>query len=156
MAQQAFRVVEGFGQEAQACQGAAFEAVVESNLLTSALASGLGGATALAAHSFCNGLSAIPELHPWLHGELVGLGLLFQQACMKELGLEAPEGLEKTEGLLGSWNLPTRLPKAALTPELLKAACQKMLHPDETIHLLPGSERLNPKTLERLVLALSA
>ena len=139
MAQHAFRVVSEFGKEALACQGAAFEAVLEANLLTSALASSLGGATAMAAHSFCNGLSLLPEFRTWLHGELVGAGLLFQEACFRELGADPPDGHAGVKPLLGSWGLPVRLPGKGLEGEALEGVCQKILAGEETIDLAPRS-----------------
>lgn len=157
-AREACRIVEDAGAKALDGDAAALDAVIEANLYLSAQASCLGGGLALAAHSLCNGLSLVPELRTWLHGELVGVGLLFQDACMKELGLPGRGGIYPAlqdpaglESLLKSLSLPVRLPASSLPPATLAAVIEKTLAADETIHLLPGSERLSPAFLQGIL-----
>ena len=73
----------------------AFEQVVQTNILKSALSSSLG-APAWLAHVFCNVISCLEESRFLLHGERVARGLLFQSVFLKM------EMVENTE--LSDWN----------------------------------------------------
>jgi glycerol dehydrogenase len=151
LAKQAHEIIINFGAEALSGSDAAWTAAVEANLYQSALASCLGGGMALAAHSFCNGLSIVPELKTWLHGELVGVGLLFQERLLKsEVG--SPKSESRLEQTLKSLRLPVRLPK--LPEDMVGKVCDKMVAQGETIHLIPETDRLNPENLRSLLLSL--
>lgn len=66
--------------------GSPNELLWEANLKLSAQASVEGGAPAAWAHDYCAAASKNPESRAWLHGEWVGLGLLFQA---EKLGQDA-------------------------------------------------------------------
>jgi 3-dehydroquinate synthetase len=75
-----------------------------------------------------------------LHGEAVGLGLLWQEALIARAG-SATMGVDAMERLLKGWGLPTRLPLGLDLGRLSRDA----LAADESVHLLgldPGVEGL--------------
>jgi glycerol dehydrogenase len=109
----------------------AFDACVEACLLASAAASCAGEAPAAAAHSLANALSKQAAGRGLLHGEAVGLGLLWQEALLKQVDRENMEGL-RLRALLGGWGLPTALPPGLDLGRLLADA----LAEDETVHLM--------------------
>lgn len=117
--------------------------VWEASLRLSALASNLGDAPAAAAHSFCAGISLMPESRPWLHGEWVGLGLLFQASL-----------LGQDSSLLKAWleshTLLSRMPLAMTNPD---AIARRIFRDDESIHAMRGAKDL---TLQHIHNALSA
>jgi glycerol dehydrogenase len=110
---------------------AAFDAVVEACLLWSSAASCAGSAPAAAAHSLANALGRQPAGAALLHGEAVGLGLLWQESLLERAGRETMEG-PPLAPLLASWGLPTELP-AGLDLERLS---RDALAAGETVHLL--------------------
>jgi glycerol dehydrogenase len=132
LARRAADVCEASGAEALAAPGsAAFDGVLEACLLWSAAASCLGSAPAAAAHSLANALGRQAPGKALLHGEAVGLGLLWQEALLGREGRATlPAGA--LAALLRSWNLPTALPRG-LDLERLGADA---LAPDESVHLL--------------------
>lgn len=136
LARRAAMVCEGCGDEALSGQGAsAFEQALEACLLLSAAASGAGQAPAAAAHSLANALSRQPQGKALLHGEAVGLGLLWQEALLRAKGSENMRDASREGSLarrLKGWGLPTALP-AGLD---IRALLQDAMAPGETVHLL--------------------
>lgn len=131
LAQRAATVCVELGAEALALtEGAALDACLEACLLWSALISNAGQAPAAAAHSLANALGRQAQGKGLLHGEAVGLGLLWQEALLGAApsanigGALAP--------LLASWGLPTVLPVGLDLDGLLRDAWR----PEETLHLL--------------------
>ncbi len=132
---------------------------LEAVTLMSGLASCLGEVPAAAAHSLANGLSLLPACRQLLHGELVGLGLLWQDLILMELGRPLPGGCPDPaarRALLQSWGLPLSIPAQGLGPEALAAAVAKSLEEGESIHGIPGLEGLEPRRLCSLLEALTA
>jgi glycerol dehydrogenase len=132
---------------------------LEAVTLMSALASCLGEVPAAAAHSLANGLSLLPGCRQLLHGELVGLGLLWQDLILMELGRPLPGGcpdLAARRAQLQSWGLPLAIPAQGLNPEILARVVAKSLQEGESIHGIPGLERLEPSRLHSLLEALIA
>jgi glycerol dehydrogenase len=116
---------------------AAFDAVLEACLLSSAAASCLGSAPAAAAHSLANALSRQEAGRSLLHGEAVGLGLLWQESLLARAG-RATIGGDAMARLFRSWDLPTRLPAGLDLGRLSRDAFAA----DESVHLLglePGA-----------------
>ena len=107
------------------------DACLEACLLQSAAASCAGEAPAAAAHSLANALSRQQPGRALLHGEAVGLGLLWQEALLKSVERENIE-LGRLKALLTTWGLPVALP-----PGLdLDRLCSDALAGDESVHLL--------------------
>jgi len=132
---------------------------LEAVTLMSALASCLGEVPAAAAHSLANGLSLLPACRELLHGELVGLGLLWQDAIFQELGRPLPGGCQSPaarRALLKSWGLPVAIPAKGLDGAGLAAVVGKALQEGESIHGIPGLERLEPRRLQSLLEAMTA
>lgn len=88
---------------------AAFARCLEACLPASAAASCLGSAPAAAAHSLADALSRQPAGKTLLHGEAVGLGLLWQERLLGE-GKRATIEQGRLAGLLEAWGLPIVLP----------------------------------------------
>lgn len=122
------------------------ERLWDASLRLSAEASRLGGAPAAAAHSFCAGMSLLEKSAAWLHGEWVGLGLLFQ--C-RLLGQDSGA----LEAWLGSQGLMTCLPFGLDDGELARVA-GKILAPEESIWLLEGQMGLGPQAVRDALLSL--
>jgi glycerol dehydrogenase-like iron-containing ADH family enzyme len=121
---------------------AALDACLEACLLHSAAASCAGEAPAAAAHSLADALSRQPAGRALLHGEAVGLGLLWQEALLKGVERENMD-LPRLKALLESWKLPVALP-----PGLdLDRLCADALAVDESVHLL-GLD-LDPRSARR-------
>jgi glycerol dehydrogenase-like iron-containing ADH family enzyme len=132
LASRAFDCVRAAGAEALKEPGSrAFAAAVEACLLWSAAASCAGAAPAAAAHSLANALSRQGPGAALLHGEAVGLGLLWQESLLEASG-SATMGSEALARLLASWGLPTALP-AGLDHAALESDA---FAPGETVHLL--------------------
>jgi glycerol dehydrogenase-like iron-containing ADH family enzyme len=110
---------------------AAFERVLEACLLWSSAASCLGAAPAAAAHSLAKALSLQEPGKALLHGEAVGLGLLWQESLLARAG-RATMGVDAMTRLFESWALPTRLPSGLDLERLTRDA----LAADESVHLL--------------------
>lgn len=132
LAREAAAILRSLGTEALAKPGgAAFEVCLEACLLWPALASNIGRAPAAAAHSLANALSRQAAGRSLLHGEAVGLGLLWQERLLNGRGAGTMEAGSLAE-LLGSWGLPTTLPAGLDERRLLADAGR----PGETLHLL--------------------
>jgi len=123
---------------------AAFDAVLEAVLLGSAAASCLGSAPAAAAHSLANALSRQEAGQSLLHGEAVGLGLLWQESLLARAG-RATIGVDALTRLLRTWDLPTRLPAGLDLGRLARDAFAV----DESVHLL-GLDLWSEGAMERL------
>jgi glycerol dehydrogenase-like iron-containing ADH family enzyme len=138
---------------------ASSQLALEAVTLMSGMASCLGEVPAAAAHSLANGLSLLPACRALLHGELVGLGLLWQDAILMELGRPLPggcQGPEERRALLRSWGLPLAIPAQGLEGAGLAAVVEKSLQEGESIHGIPGLERLGPRRLQSLLEAMTA
>jgi hypothetical protein len=109
---------------------AALGLCLQACLPWSAAASNAGQAPAAAAHSLANALSRQAPGRGLLHGEAVGLGLLWQEALLDGQD-SANMGLD-LKGLLRSWGLATTLPPGLDLGRLLDDAWRD----DETVHLL--------------------
>jgi glycerol dehydrogenase-like iron-containing ADH family enzyme len=132
LARRGAELCEALGAEALADPAsAAFESVVEACLLWSSSASCLGRAPAAAAHSLANALSRQDPGKALLHGEAVGLGLLWQESLLARAG-RATIGMDAMTRLFESWALPTRLPSGLDLGRLMRDA----LAADESVHLL--------------------
>lgn len=123
------------------------ELLWEANLRLSSLASNLGGAPAAAAHSFCAGMSLLPQAGNWLHGEWVGLGLLFQAKLLNE-DEEALRRWLQRQGLL------ERLP-FSLSEEDAQAVACRILAEDESIMLTRGAEAFDTAQILKVLSAIS-
>ncbi len=134
------------GAKAIAGDPASQRVCLELNLVDSALISGLGDAPAAAAHSFVNALSVDPVAKRLLHGEAVGLGLLFQDQLCSRLGPPPSGDTAALRALLLAWGLPTGLPAGSLSD--VASVFNKFWHPDETVHRLPGVEKLGATAIE--------
>jgi glycerol dehydrogenase len=120
---------ESLGAEALREPGsAAWHTCVEACLLWSAQASCLGLAPAAAAHSLANALTKQPAGRTLIHGEQVGLGLLWQEALLAKT--EPVWGFERVRKALYAWGLPTCLPAGLDLDALAEAATA----PEETVY----------------------
>jgi glycerol dehydrogenase-like iron-containing ADH family enzyme len=131
LARQAADTCMALGVEALEGSATARDACIEACLLHSAVASCAGEAPAAAAHSLADALSRQGPGRTLLHGEAVGLGLLWQEALLKGVERENMEA-GPLRALLKSWNLPVALP-AGLDLDRL---CADALAEDESVHLL--------------------
>lgn len=132
LARQAAETCAALGDEALRDPfSSAFEACVEACLLWSAAASCAGQAPAAAAHSLANALTRQAAGKELLHGEAVGLGLLWQESLLAQAGRGNIEG-EALSELLGRWGLPLSLPSGLD----LERLCADAMAPEETVHLL--------------------
>jgi glycerol dehydrogenase len=132
LAQRAAETCEALGSEAlQQPSSAAFEACIEACLLWSSAASCAGQAPAAAAHSLANALTRQPAGKALLHGEAVGLGLLWQESLLAEARRGNME-VQALKALLASWGLPVALPVGLDLDRL----CADALAADETVHAL--------------------
>jgi glycerol dehydrogenase-like iron-containing ADH family enzyme len=116
---------------AEALRGPGSEAwalCVEACLLWSAQASCLGSAPAAAAHSLANALTKQAAGRTLIHGEQVGLGLLWQESLLSKT--KPVWGFERVRRCLYAWGLPTSLPAGLDLAALLRDA----LAPDESVH----------------------
>lgn len=132
LARQAAEACLAGGQRALAQpEGDDFVACVEACLLLSAAASCAGEAPAAAAHSLANALSQQAAGRGLLHGEAVGLGLLWQESLLRGADRENMD-LDSLRGYLRAWGLPVTLPVGLDLEGLLDDA----LADDETVHLM--------------------
>ena len=114
--------------------GPAMERIVEANILLSGLGFESGGVAA--AHAIHHGLCELDEVHHYLHGEKVAIGVL------AELKLEkAPEeDYAAVRQFIADVRLPTRLADIGIvdaTPEKLKLIAERACRPGEIIHNEP-------------------
>jgi glycerol dehydrogenase len=110
------------------------ERIVEANTLLSGL--GFESSGLAAAHAVHNGLTAVPETRPYLHGEKVAFGVLVQ------LVLEGQPHSVMGEVLRFSTSvgLPVTLTEIGLermTPDMLERIAQRSTATGETIHNEP-------------------
>ncbi|MBO0713115.1 MAG: glycerol dehydrogenase [Acidimicrobiales bacterium] len=114
----------------------ALENLIEANTLLSGLGFESGGLAA--AHSVHNGLTAIPETHPFMHGEKVAFGLV------TELVLEnrPRHDLDQVLRLARSVGLPMTLAEigiGSVTADVVATIAAKSVAEGETIHHEPFS-----------------
>ncbi len=113
---------------------AGLERLVEANTLLSGL--GFESSGLAAAHAIHNGLTAVPETRPYLHGEKVAFGVLVQ------LVLEGqPHSImEEVLGFSTAVGLPVTLSEIGLdhmTPDMLDQIATRSTAKGETIHNEP-------------------
>ncbi len=132
LAESAARVCVDLGAEAlQSPASGAFQAALEACLTASAAASCAGKAPAAAAHSLANALSRQGPGKSLLHGEAVGLGLIWQESLLARHGRATMEPAVLRD-LLGSWGLPLDLPPGLDFARLARDAWAE----GESAHLL--------------------
>ena len=144
-----------FGAEALAeCDahkvGPALERVVEANILLSGIGFESGGVAA--AHAVHHGLCELDDVHVFLHGEKVAIGVL------AELRLQhaSEEEFSTIRDFLISVRLPTRLADigiAEVTSEKLRIIAERACRPGEIIH--NEAEPVNPERLIPILAALA-
>ncbi len=150
----AFETVKLEGEEALLdTQSLAWQRCLHANLSLSARASNLGAAPAALAHSFCAGLSLLPEARGLLHGQIVAWGLLFQAQALSLAGLDTSLGRQELENLLKCWGLDLRLPWR-LSPDKAEQVLERMLQADESLHAVQGAQRLKRDLLLQALLSL--
>ena len=112
----------------------ALDDIVETNTYMSGVGFESGGLAA--AHAIHNGLTVLPQTHPFMHGEKVAFGLLAQLALENAPKAEFDEVLAFCRQI----GLPTTLAalglKDASDDELKKAAAASCAE-DETMHNMP-------------------
>jgi glycerol dehydrogenase len=112
----------------------ALERLVEANTLLSGL--GFESSGLAAAHAVHNGLTAVPQTHPYFHGEKVAYGVLVQLILEKK-----PEPvLEEVLDFATKVGLPTTLAAIGLgeiTGEMLDRIAARSAAEGETIHNEP-------------------
>ncbi len=121
--------------------GAALEAVVEANILLSGIGFESGGVAA--AHAVHHGLCELDEVHHFLHGEKVAIGVL---AGLKLHG--DTEEFERVRAFCSAVRLPTRLRDVGIenaSNEKLRRIAERACRPGEIIHHEPM-----PVTVEQL------
>ncbi len=131
LAEKGAMACEALGAEALRAPGsAAWMTCVEACLLWSAQASCLGLAPAAAAHRLANALTKQGPGRNLMHGEQVGLGLLWQESLLSK---HSPVwGFERVRNALYAWGLPTGLPQGLDRVALVRDA----LEPGESVHSL--------------------
>jgi glycerol dehydrogenase len=129
--------------------GPALERVVEANILLSGIGFESGGVAA--AHAIHHGLCELDEVHHYLHGEKVAIGVLVG------LILEGDTAeFEPVEAFCLSIGLPVRLADIGITqatPEKLAIIARRACRPGEIIHNEPQliDEAMVIAALQRLV-----
>ena len=139
-----------FGEQAVAdhesmARSQAWQDMLWSNVMTSGMASYIGGADlpAAAAHTFANALTAVPRAKTVLHGEAVALGSVVQALLLEGQGADSSERLELV-ALLRRLGLPCRLQETALgnlTPEETSVIVKKAFLANESMEALPFKVR---------------
>ena len=112
----------------------ALERIVEANTLLSGL--GFESSGLAAAHAVHNGLTAVPETRPYLHGEKVAFGVLVQLV----LEGQPHSVIEEVLRFSTSVGLPITLAEIGLermTPEMLDSIALRSTATGETIHNEP-------------------
>ncbi|HET9803146.1 MAG TPA: glycerol dehydrogenase [Candidatus Acidoferrum sp.] len=112
----------------------ALERIVEANTLLSGL--GFESSGLAAAHAVHNGLTAVPETRPYLHGEKVAFGVLVQLV----LEGQPHSVIEEVLRFSTSVGLPITLAEIGLermTPETLDSIALRSTATGETIHNEP-------------------
>ncbi len=129
----------------------AFERIVEANTLLSGL--GFESSGLAAAHAVHNGLTAVVQTRPYLHGEKVAYGVLVQLILEKRPNSEVAEVLEFANRI----GLPTSLAEiglAEVTSEMLDEIAVRSAAPGETIHNEPFT--VEPAMVREAILAADA
>lgn len=112
----------------------ALERIVEANTLLSGLGFESGGLAL--AHGVHNGLTAVAETHPYLHGEKVAFGLLVQLVVEGRPSHEIDQVID----FCRSVGLPTTLADIGLaqpTDEQLQVIARRTVREDEVSHHEP-------------------
>ncbi|MGE5360834.1 MAG: glycerol dehydrogenase [Bacteroidales bacterium] len=110
------------------------ERIIEANTLLSGL--GFESAGLAAAHAVHNGLTAVPETRPWLHGEKVAFGVLVQIILERQPRPVVDEVLAFSTSV----GLPVTLAEiglACMTTEMLDRIAVRSTASGETIHNEP-------------------
>ncbi len=110
------------------------ERIVEANTLLSGL--GFESSGLAAAHAVHNGLTALPETRPWLHGEKVAFGTLVQIVLERQPRAVVDEVLAFSVSV----GLPVTLAQigvADATPEMIDRVAVRSTAAGETIHNEP-------------------
>lgn len=113
--------------------GPALERVVEANILLSGVGFESGGVAA--AHAIHHGLCELDEVHAYLHGEKVAIGVL---AGLRLHGDEA--AFERARAFCEAVRLPTRLAHLGIeeaSEEKLLRVAERACRPGEIIHNEP-------------------
>lgn len=139
LAELCYRILLRDGVEALAALRAqaptpALERIVEANTLLSGL--GFESSGLAAAHAVHNGLTAVPQTHPYFHGEKVAYGVLVQLILEKQPTLVLEEVLDFATKV----GLPTTLAAiglAEITAEMLEQIAGRSTAAGETIHNEP-------------------
>jgi glycerol dehydrogenase len=134
----------------QKVAGPAMERIVEANILLSGLGFESGGVAA--AHAVHHGLCELDDVHHYLHGEKVAIGVL------AELKLEkVPEkDYEAVRKFIADVRLPTKLAGIGIvdaTPEKLRIIAERACRPGEIIHNepMPVTPDMVVEVLEELI-----
>jgi glycerol dehydrogenase len=112
----------------------ALERLVEANTLLSGL--GFESSGLAAAHAVHNGLTAVPQTHPYFHGEKVAYGVLVQLILEKKPQVLVEEVLDFAARV----GLPTTLAAiglAEMTADMLDQIAARSTAEGETIHNEP-------------------
>ncbi|MGV9819582.1 glycerol dehydrogenase [Nocardia xishanensis] len=139
LAELCYRTLLADGQQALAAVHTqtvtpALERIVEANTLLSGL--GFESSGLAAAHAVHNGLTAVPQTHPYLHGEKVAFGVLTQLVLEGAPDDEIGAVLDFCDRV----SLPTSLADLGLADadqKTLTAIATRATAPGETIHNEP-------------------
>jgi glycerol dehydrogenase len=115
----------------------AVEAIVEANILLTALISGLGGAKfrVSVAHALYYGLTGLPQAHQILHGEWIAWGIIVQLCLEKK-----EEDLNLLLPFFSRLDLPLNREKLGLGNEedpLLWEGFRRCCAPGSSVHHMP-------------------
>ena len=135
LARRAWELVQRHAQNSDSCRYN-LEALLEAILLLNAQASCLGSAPAALAHSVCNGLSLLEPCRELLHGELVGLGLLVQDAWMSSRG-RLLDGQGERRQWLKALGMPVKLPGRVNTSQLERVAQKALAAGESALSMAP-------------------
>ncbi|MEY3462844.1 MAG: hypothetical protein RLZZ468_622 [Cyanobacteriota bacterium] len=118
--------------------------VAEACGLTAGLIGGIGGARCrtVAAHAVHNGLTQLPAIHHWLHGEKVGFGILVQLRLEEQLGGNQLAGQARRQllPLFAELGIPCSLDDLGLASASLsdlQQVCAFACAPGSDLHHLP-------------------
>jgi len=116
------------------CVTPAFEKIVETNILLSALGFESGGLAA--AHAIHDGLTLLPSHTKYFHGEMVAFGTI----CQLVLENSPEEELYEVLNFCDEVGLPVCLKDLGtdeIDDEMLTAIAEKTCIPDESVHNMP-------------------
>ncbi len=139
LAELCYRTLLEDGTDALAAIGtqtatASLEHIVEANTLLSGL--GFESSGLAAAHAVHNGLTAVPQTRPFLHGEKVAFGVLVQLMLERQPDAVVQQVLRFSTAV----GLPVSLDEIGLgriTPDELGRIAERSVAPGETIHNEP-------------------